>query len=153
MGCPTDSASCGSNPEISRSNALGLPKWRNPSQKRTQATGVEPSSTYSQSCSSIRIMYRHTIPAVRERDAHTKADKAVHRLQLTTRSQNPSTFSYVKGGFACTGRSRKKRHSRPRPHGARKQGKGALSIRNEVAKGVRLPSPEGASEKDFVRLE
>ena len=45
----------------------------------------------------------HTILAVRGVDVHIKADKEVHRLQLTIRSQNPSTFSYVKGASPAHG--------------------------------------------------
>ena len=56
----------------------------------------------------MRDMYKHVILAVREADVHIRTDKVGHRLQLTVRSQNPSTFVYAKGGFACIGQSRTK---------------------------------------------
>ena len=59
-------------------------------------------STCNQNCSSIQIICRHTILTVKEADVHIKADKVVHMLQLTIRSQNPSTSSHAKGGLACT---------------------------------------------------
>ena len=111
--------------------------------------------TYNQSCSSIQILCRHTILTVKEADAHIKADKVVHMLQLTIRSQNPSTSSHAKGPRLYRARSLK-RHTCPHLHGARKQEGGASSARSEVTKGVHLPlsaRSEGASEKDFVRPE
>ena len=113
-------------------------------------TDAKSPSTCNQSCTSIQIIYRHTILAVKEAEAHIEADKAVQMLQLTIRSQNPSTFSYAKGGFACTWRSctkstlvlvhmeqgnkgeglhpliaksQKRGYACPRPHGAREQAK------------------------------
>ena len=46
---------------------------------------------------------KHIILVVREADVHIKADKVVHRLQLTVRLQNLSTFGYVKGASPAHG--------------------------------------------------
>ena len=79
------------------------------------------------------IIHRHIAQAVKDAGSHFKVDKVVNMLQLTFRTQKPSTFSHAKGPRLYEARSRK-RHTCPRSHGARGLAKGTSSVRSEVAK-------------------
>ena len=101
-----------------------------------QKTGAKSSSTCNQGYGPSEL-YKHITQAVKEADSHFKANKAIH---VTTNIQITETkcIQSFKRGFVRPERSRTKKHTCPRPHGAGKQAKGLRQPGAKPHKGVHL---------------